>query len=415
MATTTVPRNRFKEILGSIHIPPVYIFLVVIFVLGGTLDQLFSDGQMFTNPAISINIIVRSVALGIVAVGQTLVIIGASIDLSVAYVVSITAVMCSYIMQGDPNNIPKAIIVVLAIGTVIGLVNGLIITKLRVNSFIATLGTSLIIKGIINATFANYTGSVPRSFEYFGYGMLGPNSGVHHRSTACGYSRVAAVVEDKVRFSFVRRRRQQRGLPAFRPENRPGDHHGAHYLQPDRCLDRLVCGQPVEVRSSLGWAGWALRPGIDRHDRGGRHGPLRWERRGVGHACRGFDLRGSGYHVQPVGSEPLSKNSPSRRNYRFSRCELYIPLEKRSRIRSGSNGNRYNYFSNWNYQSPPQHLGVDPQDPACLSGISGYLYRRGDAEPQLPDDERDDVLPAPGFAAGHPGDWRDDGFGHRWF
>ncbi len=56
----------------------------------------------------------------------------------------------------------------------IGLVNGLTITKLNVNPFIATLGTSLIIKGIINATFSNYTGSVPQSFEYFGYGTLGP-------------------------------------------------------------------------------------------------------------------------------------------------------------------------------------------------------------------------------------------------
>jgi len=56
----------------------------------------------------------------------------------------------------------------------IGLVNGLTITKLKVNPFIATLGTSLIIKGIINATFSNYTGSVPKSFEYFGYGTVGP-------------------------------------------------------------------------------------------------------------------------------------------------------------------------------------------------------------------------------------------------
>jgi ribose transport system permease protein len=63
---------------------------------------------------------------------------------------------------------------VFVIGTVIGLVNGLVITKLRVSPFIATLGTSLIIAGIINATFSNYTGSVPQSFEYFGYGTIGP-------------------------------------------------------------------------------------------------------------------------------------------------------------------------------------------------------------------------------------------------
>ena len=117
-----------------------------------------------------LNIIVRSVALGIVAVGQTMVIIGASIDLSVAYTISITAVMSSYIMQGETSKIPIAIPAVFGIGLVIGLVNGLAITKLKVNPFIATLGMSMILKGIITASFSNYTGSVPKSFEFFGYG-----------------------------------------------------------------------------------------------------------------------------------------------------------------------------------------------------------------------------------------------------
>lgn len=174
MTTATVSGNGFRRILRSIHIPPVYYFLILVFVAGGLLDRFFADGQIFSNPAIMLNIIVRSVALGIVAVGQTLVIIGASIDLSVAYTISITAVMSSYLMQGKTANVPMAILEVFGIGVLIGLVNGLTITKLRVNPFIATLGTSLIIKGIINATFSNYTGSVPQSFEYFGYGTLGP-------------------------------------------------------------------------------------------------------------------------------------------------------------------------------------------------------------------------------------------------
>ncbi len=174
MTTTTIPENRVFRSLRYFRIPPVYIFLIIVFLIGGTLDQLFADGQIFKNPAIMLNIVVRSVALGIVAMGQTLVIIGASIDLSVAYTISITAVMCSYIMQGDPTNVPKAMLAVFAIGGLIGLVNGFVITKLRVNSFIATLGTSLVIAGIINATFSNYTGSVPAEFQYFGYGTIGP-------------------------------------------------------------------------------------------------------------------------------------------------------------------------------------------------------------------------------------------------
>ena len=174
MTTATASTNGFRKILRSIHIPPVYFFLILIFLVGGLMDQFLADGQIFKNPAIMLNIIVRSVALGIVAVGQSLVIIGSSIDLSVAYTISITAVMSSYIMVGKTENIPQAILAVFAIGAAIGLINGLTITKLHVNPFIATLGTSLIIKGIINATFSNYTGSVPESFQYFGYGTIGP-------------------------------------------------------------------------------------------------------------------------------------------------------------------------------------------------------------------------------------------------
>ncbi len=147
MTTVTASGNDFRRILRSIHIPPVFYFLILVFLAGGLLDRFFADGQIFSNPAIMLNIIVRSVALGIVAVGQSLVITGASIDLSVAYTISITAVMSSYLMQGKTENVPLAILVVFGIGAFIGLVNGLTVTKLRVNPFIATLGTSLIIKG----------------------------------------------------------------------------------------------------------------------------------------------------------------------------------------------------------------------------------------------------------------------------
>ena len=100
MTTYSASENWFKEFPGSSNIPPVFFFLILIFLFTGILDQIYADGQIFTNPSIMLNIIVRSVALGIVAVGQTLVLIGASIDLSVAYTISITAVMSSYIMQG---------------------------------------------------------------------------------------------------------------------------------------------------------------------------------------------------------------------------------------------------------------------------------------------------------------------------
>jgi len=114
------------------------------------------------------------VALGIVAVGQTFVMIGASIDLSVAYLISVTAVGASYLMAGDPNRVWWTVIVLFIVGIGVGVLNGTIITRLKVNPLIATLGVGLILKGLLNATFENFAGSVPASFQTFAYDAIGP-------------------------------------------------------------------------------------------------------------------------------------------------------------------------------------------------------------------------------------------------
>lgn len=151
----------------------MYGILVVVFIAAVIIDSIFGRGQMLEQTILT-NMLIRSVALGIVAVGQTFVMIGASIDLSVAYMVSVTAVMASFIMQGDPANVPIAIAACVGIGVLVGLVNGLVITKLKVNPFIATLGVGLILRGLLNASFSNFTGAVPESFQTLGYGTIGP-------------------------------------------------------------------------------------------------------------------------------------------------------------------------------------------------------------------------------------------------
>jgi ribose transport system permease protein len=137
------------------------------------LVSLFGRGTWLSGTNLS-NMAVRSVALGIVAIGQTFTILVGSLDLSVAYLISVVAVMASYIMQGDPDKVPQAILIVFGIGLGVGLVNGLIITKLRLNAFIATVGTGLLMQGVLNASFENFAGAVPTSFQDFAYGKLGP-------------------------------------------------------------------------------------------------------------------------------------------------------------------------------------------------------------------------------------------------
>jgi ribose transport system permease protein len=121
-----------------------------------------------------VGLLQRMVALGTVSLGQTFVILCGSIDLSVANLISVAAVMASYIMQGEPERILPAVVLVLSISVVVGLINGTIVAKLGVNPLIATLGVGLILQGLLSASFTDFAGSVPASFQALAYGALGP-------------------------------------------------------------------------------------------------------------------------------------------------------------------------------------------------------------------------------------------------
>jgi ribose transport system permease protein len=145
---------------------PIWLVLVLLFGLAWLVVAL--DGGNFVALPNLQNIAQSSVALGLVAVGQSLVVLAGSLDLSVAYVVSVAAVSTSVVMGGT-GNIPLGVAAALVIGAVIGLGNGAVIVGLRVNPFIATLGMSLVVRGILNALFDNFAGSVPESFQSLGY------------------------------------------------------------------------------------------------------------------------------------------------------------------------------------------------------------------------------------------------------
>jgi ribose transport system permease protein len=121
-----------------------------------------------------VGLLQRMVALGIVALGQTFAILVGSIDLSVANLISVSAVLASFIMNGDPAMIAPAVFAVLGVSAVVGLVNGVVIARLDVNPLIATLGVGLILQGLLSASFNNFAGSVPSAFQAFAYGRLEP-------------------------------------------------------------------------------------------------------------------------------------------------------------------------------------------------------------------------------------------------
>lgn len=119
-----------------------------------------------------VGLVQRMVGLGLVAIGQTFAILVGSIDLSVANLISVSAVMASYVMQGDPGMIAPAVAAVLGIAVVVGLANGAMVAFVGVNPLIATLGMGLILQGLLSASFNNFAGSVPTEFQIVAYGEI---------------------------------------------------------------------------------------------------------------------------------------------------------------------------------------------------------------------------------------------------
>ncbi|NLG08612.1 MAG: ABC transporter permease [Deinococcales bacterium] len=145
------------------RVPPAAVALllsVALFFLAGLVQP------NFVNAAQAINIVRLAAFLGIIAAGQTLVIIsgGEGIDLSVGAVVTLGAILTFMISGGSSERLWLALLVVLAVGAAIGLVNGLGIVFVRIPPLVMTLGMAGVVQGTILAvTRGNIPGGVPRA------------------------------------------------------------------------------------------------------------------------------------------------------------------------------------------------------------------------------------------------------------
>ena len=104
-----------------------------------------------------VNVLNQASLATIIAGGLTLAVGVGALDLSIGYAASLHGVLVTGLIVHDKLPIALAIVIVLALGALIGVVNGLIVTKLRVNSVIATLGVGTIIVGLAFA----YSSGVP--------------------------------------------------------------------------------------------------------------------------------------------------------------------------------------------------------------------------------------------------------------
>lgn len=163
-STAVAPRRRLPAQLAlpALLLASSILVYVAAAVATGQASQVSAGGVM--------GLLQRTVALGVVAIGQMLVLLVGSIDLSVANLVSLSAVIASHVMDGSTGMILPGILAALAAGAVVGLANGLLVARLSVSPLIATLGMALILQGVLSTAYERLQGSAPAGFRVLAYG-----------------------------------------------------------------------------------------------------------------------------------------------------------------------------------------------------------------------------------------------------
>lgn len=154
----------------------IALFLVVAFFAVMAPNFLSAGNALIMSKHVALN--------AFLAIGMTYVIVSGGIDLSVGSIVGLTGMVAGgLILNGLPIgdyivyfNVPEIIAIALLLGIAIGAINGLLITRLNVAPFIATLGTLYVARGIAllsseGATFPNLEGKVEHGTT--GFPLLG--------------------------------------------------------------------------------------------------------------------------------------------------------------------------------------------------------------------------------------------------
>lgn len=152
---------------SSIAVHGVYGSLVVLCLLAAVSSPAFlTAGNL-------LSIVRQSAALSLVALGQTFLIIMGGMDLSVGMVIGLVATLACGLMDGQDALALFATLIGLGIGIAVGVINGLLICRLRVQPVVITFGMYSVVQGIIFLYTDRSIGQAADSFRWLTEGMIG--------------------------------------------------------------------------------------------------------------------------------------------------------------------------------------------------------------------------------------------------
>ncbi len=155
---------KVKETAKKFTILYVLIGLIVLFSI---LNPVFFSIQNLTN------IFVQQSYVIIAAIGLAFIMISGGMDLSVGYQMSLVGVITALAIMWWELPVPAAVLIGLAAGIVLGLINGVAAVYLKVHPLIITLGTMTIFQGVSYIiSNSNPIFGLPDSFKYLGQGYV---------------------------------------------------------------------------------------------------------------------------------------------------------------------------------------------------------------------------------------------------
>lgn len=127
------------------------------------------------------NVMQSMSTIALMAIGETMVLVAGGLDLSVGSVLGASAMLTARLMTYNHINPWLSVVAGIGLGLTFGLINGLIITKVRINSFITTLGMLSVARGITYLLASGLEGTVASNIpmrdqgvSFLGAGYIGP-------------------------------------------------------------------------------------------------------------------------------------------------------------------------------------------------------------------------------------------------
>jgi ribose transport system permease protein len=118
------------------------------------------------------NLLEQSVSIGLVSLGQTLVVLVGGIDLSVGALVSALGVLFARLSELSPENAAWILLLTLMAGLAIGMVNAVLILFLRLHALVVTIGMAAFLNGVTLMITSQPAGAVPDWVQDLAYGRI---------------------------------------------------------------------------------------------------------------------------------------------------------------------------------------------------------------------------------------------------